>query len=362
MSDSELSDSDLLAIEPISEPITEPRVVPPRASTPSFGDEANDAELVLLGNRSIRARARPGMISFLWLWQIVFAIFLTWPTAALVGQAYGNHPRGDAVLFEPGGLALADFVWHARRFSGALLAHDTIFAAFSVIGGLLPLSALLASMTYTTRARRSPRPRQLARFAVDAFGRMLALFVIAGALEVLFVGIAMMLGAYVSDSSLARLGEARADQLGWLVSFLFFLVALAVGVLHDLARASVVRFRVGALKACRLAWNTFRRHPVSLFGSWGWRAAAGLVPIAAASMVTDRIGLKPGSSLLAIFALHQVVVGARIALRASWLASALRAVDHAHRVFKSRTTSAKTASERAARSGEPGAPIRDPAA
>ncbi|MEO6420851.1 MAG: hypothetical protein ABIP39_15670 [Polyangiaceae bacterium] len=366
MSDSELSDSDLLAIEPNSEPnsepITEPRIVPPRASTPSFGDEAGDAELVLLANRSMRARTRPGMVFFLWLWQLVFAIFVTWPTAALVDQTYGGHPRGDAVLFEPGGLVLADFVWHARRFSGALLAHDTIFAAFSVVGGLLPLAALLASMTYTTRARRSPRPRQLARFALDAFGRMLALLFIAGALEILFVGIAMMLGAYVSDSTAARMGEARSDQLGWLVTILFFGIALAVGVLHDLARASVVRFWVGALKACGLAWNTFRRHPVSLFGSWGWRAGAGIVPIAAASMITDRIGLKPGSSVVAIFALHQVVIGARIALRASWLANAVRAVDHAHRVLKSRSTSARTASEKAARSGEPGAPIRDPVA
>jgi hypothetical protein len=231
-----------------------------------------------------------------------------------------------------------------------------------VIGGLLPLSALLASMTYTTRARRSPRPRQLARFALDAFGRMLALLFIAGTVEILVVGIAMMLGAYVTDSVQSRLGEARADQLGWLVSILFFFVALAVGVLHDLARASVVRFRVGAIRACGLAWNTFRRHPVSLFASWGWRAGAGLVPIVAASIVIDRIGVRPGSSLLAIFVLHQVVVGARIALRASWLANAVRAVDHAHRVLKSRATAAKTASEKVARSGEPGAPIRDPGA
>lgn len=171
-----------------------------------------------------------------------------------------------------------------------------------------------------------------------------------------------MLGAYVSDSVLARLGEARSDQLGWLVTILFVCVALAVGVVHDLARASVVRFRVGALKACALAWNTFRGHPVSLFGSWGWRACAGLVPIAAASMVTDRIALRTGSSLFAVFALHQVVLGARIALRASWLAKAVRAVDDAHRVTKSRATAAERASERAARNDEPAAPIHDPIA
>ena len=344
------------------EAITEPKISLARLSTPSFGDEVNEAELVLLANRSIRARTRPGVVLFLWLWQLVGAVFLAWPTAALVGQAYGNHPRGDAVLFEPGGLALADFVWRSRGFSGALLAHDTIVAAFSVIAGLLPLAALLASIAYTTRARRSPRPRQLARFAFDAFGRMLGLLCIAGAVEVFFAGIAITLGGYVTDAVLARMGEARADQLGWLVTLLLFLVVLAVGVLHDLARASVVRFRVGALKACALAWNTFRMHPVSLFGSWGWRACAGLVPIVAASMVTDRIGLRTGGSVVAIFVLHQLVVVTRVALRASWLASALRAVDDAHRVTKSRATSLQRESERAARSAEPDAPSHDPIA
>ncbi len=350
-------------VEPIEvEPITDPNIALPRLSTPSFGDEANDVELVLLANRSIRARARPGVVLFLWLYQLLCAVFFAWPTAALVGQAYRNHPRGDAVLFEPGGLALADFVWRSRGFSGALLAHDTIVAIFSVVAGLLPLSALLASMAYTTRARRSPRPRQLVRFAFDAFGSMLGLFFIASALEVLFAGIAITLGDYVTDSGLARMGEARAEQLGWLVTLVVFLIALVVGVLHDLARASVVRFRVGATKACVLAWNTFRMHPVSLFGSWGWRACAGLVPIAAASMVTDRIALRTGGSLVAVFVLHQAVVVARVALRASWLASALRAVDDAHRVTRSRATSSQRASERAVRSDVPDAPIHDPIA
>ena len=53
---------------------------------------------------------------------------------------------------------------------------------------------------------------------------------------------------------------------------------------------------------------------------------------------------------------------ARVALRASWLASALRAVDDAHRVTRSRATSSQRASERAVRSDVPDAPIHDPIA
>src|SRR5262249_35300877 len=81
-----------------------------------------------------------------------------------------------------------------------------------------------------------------------------------------------------------RVGEARAEQLGWLTALLFLFVATVVGVAHDLARAAAVRFRVRALRAVQLGLNTLRRAPVSVTFSWAWRALASIAPIAVGAL------------------------------------------------------------------------------
>ena len=52
------------------------------------------------------------------------------------------------------------------------------------------------------------------------------------------------------------------------------------------------------------------------------------------AVVASKIGGRGGGALLALTAIHQLVVLTRVALRASWLAKALRLVDKAHRVTK----------------------------
>ena len=60
-------------------------------------------------------------------------------------------------------------------------------------------------------------------------------------------------------------------------------------------------------------------------------ALASLAPIFAAAWVAGRLGGRGGLALLVVFALHQLGVAARVALRTSWLARALRAVDAARK-------------------------------
>jgi hypothetical protein len=84
-----------------------------------------------------------------------------------------------------------------------------------------------------------------------------------------------------------------------------------------------------------LAWATLRREPLALTWSWAWRAAASLVPIVFGSLVAERLGGRGGLALVGLFGIHQTVVLSRVALRASWLAKAMRAVDGAHHVVGS---------------------------
>ncbi len=127
------------------------------------------------------------------------------------------------------------------------------------------------------------------------------------------------------------MGEARAEQLQGLVLALFLVAASAIGVAHDLARAAVVRFDVPGTRAVVLGSRTLRLAPLPLWWSWAWRALASVAPVVAVATVAGRLGARGAAALFFLFVLHQSVVLARVALRASWLAKALRAVDGALR-------------------------------
>jgi hypothetical protein len=56
--------------------------------------------------------------------------------------------------------------------------------------------------------------------------------------------------------------------------------------------------------------------------------------VAVGALVAARLGGRGGGALVALLLVHQLVLFARVALRASWLAKAARAVDRAHRVVR----------------------------
>jgi hypothetical protein len=127
------------------------------------------------------------------------------------------------------------------------------------------------------------------------------------------------------------LGDVGGDLTGIATLVLGLLLAALVGVTQDVARATVVRYGFGAGDALRFAVRTVAPAPVALFWSWGWRALASLVPVGFGAAFAERIGGRGGKALVAMFAIHQAVIVARVALRASWLAKAMRVVDQAGR-------------------------------
>jgi hypothetical protein len=108
---------------------------------------------------------------------------------------------------------------------------------------------------------------------------------------------------------------------------LFLGAASTIGVLLDLTRAAAVRLGVRALRGLVLGVAAFRHSPVRLWWSWAWRAAAGVAPVIVAAGIANRLGGRGGLALVALALAHQAVAFSRVALHASWLACALRAVD-----------------------------------
>jgi hypothetical protein len=284
-------------------------------------------ELVLLTTKSMRARRHPRAIAAMWAWQTAFALLAALPAAGLVRAAWGGDPDGDAPLWAPGGYALVDWLWHDAHGLRAVMGLGELVLVVGAILGLVPTTALMIEITYVARGRQRAGIVRAIAGGLRALPAMALLAILAGLVQILVLGLGIGLGIGVERWTHAGMGEARAGQLEALVVIVFVALASFIGVGQDLGRATIVRFEVRGVRALRLGMRTLRHAPLSLWWSWAWRAAAGLVLIFVAGIVATRLGGRGGLALLVLGLLHQCVVVARIALRASWLARALRAVD-----------------------------------
>jgi hypothetical protein len=306
----------------------DPNVLPPAGASGSGGRD----ELILLANDSMRARRRPLAILFLWGVQTALASLVALPAGAAVASWYGRHPSGDAPLWQPGGLPLLDLFLDARGVRRETLVAAGLVFLLAGFADLIPIGSLIAAIGYVTRDRRSPPLRALLARALVAFPTLATLFAMTALTEGAIAGVAIAISSYVATAAQARLGDARADQTALLAALAILAPTSVVSVMHDLARAGAVRFRVRALRSWQLALNALARAPASVIWSWAWRGLAGWVPVGVGAIVAARFGGRGGIALLTLFVVHQIALIVRVAFRASWLASALRAVDQAHKV------------------------------
>ncbi len=313
--------------------MTEPTSAREQGTPSSRGPDVGGPEsvrkgtrLVLLANHAMRARRRPRAILVLYAYQTILALLVAWPVASAVGATYGSHPRGDAVLFDPGGYNLLAFVRASQSAITPLFTLALVVVAFGALLGLVPLIALITSIAHTTPDVRAPRARHVAPYVMATFAPMTILLVAAGALELAVLVVGLVAFGAVRQSLATSAGEAHADQIAAVVLVLFLLALAAVGVVHDLARAALVRFRASVLQALRAALVTYLKRPWRLLWSWGWRSGSGWLAVTLVALLAARLGAST-AALVALVCLHQLVAAARVGLRASWLAEALRSVD-----------------------------------
>ena len=288
--------------------------------------------LVLLATDAMRARRHPWAVVALWAWQTTLALVASWPAWSLVGATWGGDARGDAPLWDPGGRALLDTAWRDQHGLRAVLGAATLALIVGAVAGLVPTAGAMTATAFGTRERTRIGFVRALVAGLRSFRGMFVLLLVVSFVQAVVVGAGWGLSSLVEAWTGGSLGEARSQQLGGLVLLLFALAASAAGVVHDLARASVVRFSVRGWRGLVLGVRAYRTAPLSLWWSWMWREGASIVPVLLAAAVAGRFGGQRGSALFFLFVLHQAVVGARVALRLSWLAKALRTVDGALRV------------------------------
>jgi hypothetical protein len=287
------------------------------------------SDVVSLPGPSIRAIARPRAIAGVWAWETVLGVVGAWSAAALARGAYGRHPSGDAPLWNPGALPLLGMlVREANGVRGALGAAGAVLVV-GAFAGLVPLAALMVSMANATRDGRGIGAPRTIEGALQRFRPFAIMLLVVGIGQVLALAMAVLLGQGVRGWTSNWLGEARSQELGIVTGAVVALAAVLLGLVHDLGRAAVVRLDVDAIPALTLGARAFRRAPAATAWAWAWRFLASLVPVAVAAALAGPLGGRAGLALVALAALHQLVVIARVALRASWLGKALRTIGAA---------------------------------
>ena len=331
-----------------------------------------DTRLLLVSNDAMRARRRPGAVIIVYLFQLVLSFVVAWPVSRGLAATFSGHPRGDSVLFDDGGWALLALRTAYDRATPSIWGLVVLVTLVGAVVGLVPLAALLTSISHATPDLRAPRPRHLAPYVVLVMRPLVTMQAMGSALELALLAVAAWAFGFVRESLQPRFGDARADQIAVLACAVTLLAAGAASVVHDLARAAAVRFRAGTFAAIRSALVTFRHKPVRIFWSWAWRGLASLVLVIIVAWLVPHLsalravvppaadphlsalravvppaadpqfsalravvppaadpqfGPRATASLVAIALIHQLVALARVSLRASWLARALRAVD-----------------------------------
>jgi hypothetical protein len=284
-------------------------------------------DVVPLPTMSIHARSRPRAIIGVWAWESSLALVGCVPAAALVRAAYGRHSAGDAPLWRPGALPLLGLL--SREANGVRAATTTaaLILLLATVAGLVPLAALMITISRTTLDGRAIGGARSVEGALRTFRPLALLLVVFGVGQGLVVGTAFLLGESAQSWTQVSLGEARAQQLALVLGAAVLLGAVALGVVHDLARAAVIRFELRPMVALVVGARALRRRPIAVGWSWTWRFLASLAPLVAVAWLANRIGGRGGIALIVLAGLHQSVVLSRVALRASWLAKAIRTVD-----------------------------------
>ena len=118
---------------------------------------------------ALHARSRPWAVLGMWAWETALSFIATLPAVALVRAAYGRHPDGDASLWAPGALPLLGLL--SREANG--IRASTTTAAFmllvAAVAGLVPVAALMISISTAGRDGRSAGASLVLEAAVRTF-------------------------------------------------------------------------------------------------------------------------------------------------------------------------------------------------
>jgi hypothetical protein len=286
----------------------------------------------------MRARRRPLAVLGVWLTELAWALVVATPAHAWARRSWGTHPDGDAVLWAPGSGDLLAWLGDDGAARAVVARSSVALLLVGLVLAQLPLGALLAALAFGRKDApdKAPGGAFAAAEGVRSFRALGSLLVIGRVVQVAVV-IAFALPARALAHALEPgRGEGPAFTARLVVTGVGVLLASALGPMLDVARAAAVQASVAgeaspARAALRALWRARGPELRGAIAPWAWRAALGLVLVAAGAKAADGLGGLAGSSFVVLVLAHQAVTLARTALRASWLARASEIAARARR-------------------------------
>lgn len=284
---------------------------------------AQDLPAPALETSAIRARRRPGGVFAFWGLRLLAAWLLAAPVAsALGGTGMARFPNGDALLFAPGGTYLVAALMRGLGPLAAALQDTVWFALILGYLSLVPLAGLMYALCHGGRLR----PGDVARSALEQFAPFTLLAGLTLVVQAAVVLLGILLLSVLRQSIHSSLDPRDTDL--WLLGAagLVLLVVLAVGIVQDLARSALVRHRQGVRSALVVALQIARKRPLQVLLGWAVPAICSVAAVALGALAVGALHVERAGSARVIGALglHQLVALALVAMKATWLAAALR--------------------------------------
>jgi hypothetical protein len=263
-------------------------------------------------------------VGFDYALRAVFGAVLALPlVAAVTSTGITNFPAGDRLLFEPGGLLLAEVTRALWAELVPLASTGLLTAFFMAVALLLPYGLVLAAFG-------QERPRSLSELWGRACTRLPTLLSLKG-----LVFAAQALALFVTATFAATLRAAaagdtsrRADLTGLAVGAGGLLVVLALGLLRDLASAAAVEGGLGSRAASIVGFHALLRAPRTAVAAATLAGAGSFAAVALAALVSGALDVARAGTfrLVLVLVAHQGALLAMAACRAWWLGRALAVV------------------------------------
>jgi hypothetical protein len=269
------------------------------------------------------AHERPAAVAFYFGYRALASLVVAAPLSVFVARVVGEYPRGDAILFDPGGLMLSELARLSALAAAALAVQLGVGALLTAALGLVPLAVLLAALS-----QGGPLSAQaVGGRAARALGPLALLWGIALAAQVAAAALVLLPGTKLCAELLVL--PRNRDLAAIAVAAVALVPVAALGLVHDLARVAVVGEQRGFYMAVSRGLDALRAAPLAAAWAWASRGALTVVALAGGAWGVHLAGTSNGPSVAAAFAAPLAAFAAAAYLRASWLAAAFRLLDRA---------------------------------
>lgn len=243
--------------------------------------------------------------------------------AAVASTGIARFPEGDRLLFEPGGLMLAEVARSLWSAAVPLIRAELVTGLALGVALIVPYALLLVAL--------SGRASSAAALWSEVVTRVPSLLALHGLTLLAQGGALLALGtvAFQLRGALVGATSRGADLVLVGGALLGGLLALGLGALRDLASAACVHGSLSSRAALADGVTALRRLPGRVLYGWAPPLGAGAALVGAGALLTGALDVsRPGAWRVAlVLAVHQAVLLGRCLCRAFWLRRALGLVE-----------------------------------